>query len=192
MTSYVDLQIATPRLLLRPLAAPDAPVLFRIFSDPRVMRYWSTPPWTSPAQAEALIERALRELAAGEHIRLGVVRTADQRLLGTCSLFNFAPQSRRAEVGYGLAPEAWGQGYTQEAVGALLHYGFATLDLHRVEADIDPRNEASARSLGRLGFVKEGHLRERWIVDGEVSDSALYGLLRSDWEARSRSGGNGA
>jgi RimJ/RimL family protein N-acetyltransferase len=181
MPSYADLQIDTPRLLLRPLAAPDAPMLFRIFSDVRVMRYWSGPPWTSPAEAQALIERDRREMAAGEHIRLAIVRKADQRLLGTCSLFNFAPQSRRAEVGYGLATEAWGQGYTQEAVGALLRHAFDTLGLNRVEADIDPRNEASALSLERLGFVKEGHLRERWIVDGEVSDSALYGLLRRDW-----------
>ena len=50
-----------------------------------------------------------------------------------------------------------------------------------VEADIDPGNRASARTLERLGFRREGLLRERWIVNGEISDSALYGLLRRDW-----------
>jgi ribosomal-protein-alanine N-acetyltransferase len=63
---------------------------------------------------------------------------------------------------------------------------FAEFDLNRIEADIDPRNVASARSLERLGFRKEGRLRERWIVSGEVSDSDLYGLLRIDWLARVR------
>ena len=58
------------------------------------------------------------------------------------------------------------------------------MSLNRVEADIDPRNAASARTLGRLGFAKEGRLRERWIVNDEVSDSDLYGLLASDWRAR--------
>jgi RimJ/RimL family protein N-acetyltransferase len=58
--------------------------------------------------------------------------------------------------------------------------------LNRIEADIDPRNVASARSLERLGFSKEGHLRQRWIVNGEVSDSAFYGLLLSDWQAQQR------
>ena len=57
---------------------------------------------------------------------------------------------------------------------------------NRLEADIDPRNVASARSLVRLGFRQEGHLRERWVVNGEVSDTDLYGLLRIDWAARVR------
>lgn len=70
-----------------------------------------------------------------------------------------------------------------EALRALVDYGFGPLDLNRIEADIDPRNEASARSLERLGFVREGLLRQRWIVDGVVSDSALYGLLTQDWAA---------
>jgi RimJ/RimL family protein N-acetyltransferase len=71
-----------------------------------------------------------------------------------------------------------------EALRALLNYGFSQLKLNRVEADIDPRNEASARSLERLGFSKEGYLRERWIVGEEISDSALYGLLHRDWHWR--------
>ena len=71
-----------------------------------------------------------------------------------------------------------------EALGALLDYGFGELALNRVEADIDPRNAASAKTLERLGFRQEGYLRERWIVADEVSDSSLYGLLRRDWMAR--------
>jgi len=68
-----------------------------------------------------------------------------------------------------------------EALQALLDFGFGELDLNRIEADIDPRNSASARTLERLGFTKEGYLRERWIVGEEVSDTALYGLLRREW-----------
>ena len=72
----------------------------------------------------------------------------------------------------------------QEALTAFLDCAFTELDLHRVEADVDPRNVPSSTLLERLGFLKEGHLRERWIVEGEVSDTSLYGLLRSDWLAR--------
>jgi len=75
-----------------------------------------------------------------------------------------------------------------EALQALLRYAFQTLDLNRLEADIDPRNVASARTLERLGFQKEGHLRERWIVNGEISDTRLYGLLRREWQERSSAG----
>jgi RimJ/RimL family protein N-acetyltransferase len=65
------------------------------------------------------------------------------------------------------------------------------MGLHRIEADIDPRNTASARCLERLGFVKEGLLRERWIVEGEVSDSAIYGLLQPDWASGAATAGPG-
>ena len=70
-----------------------------------------------------------------------------------------------------------------EALQRLVRYAFEELDLHRLEADIDPRNEASERTLLRLGFVKEGYMRERWIVADVVSDSAVFGLLRREWTA---------
>ena len=181
MNTFEDLRLQTPRLLLRPLRLEDADALLAIFSDPLVMRYWSTPPWTSSEQALALINRDLDGMARGEHIRLGLQRLDNQALIGHCTLFAWSRQSRRAELGYGMARACWGQGYMDEALRALLAWGFAALDLNRVEADIDPRNTGSECSLLRLGFVKEGHLRQRWIVGDEVSDTGLYGLLRSDW-----------
>jgi ribosomal-protein-alanine N-acetyltransferase len=185
MASFTDLELRTGRLLLRPLREPDAAALFAIFSDPEVMLYWSSPAWASPDQAAQLILRELASAAVGESVRLGLVRLEDDALIGTCSLFHLDVQSRRAEIGYALARTAWRQGYVQEAVGALIEYAFTVLDLNRLEADIDPDNEASARSLDRLGFQLEGLLRERWIVAGRVSDSALYGLLRREWAATS-------
>jgi RimJ/RimL family protein N-acetyltransferase len=131
-----------------------------------------------------MIEKDRKAMADGEHVRLALERIDDGAMIGVCTLFAFSEQCRRAEVGYGLAPHAWGRAYMDEALRALLGHGFGTLGLNRVEADIDPRNEASARSLERLGFRKEGLLRERWIVGDEVSDSALYGLLQRDWHFR--------
>ncbi len=74
-----------------------------------------------------------------------------------------------------------------ETLRAVLDYAFSVLDLHRIEADVDPRNTASVRILERLGFQREGYLRERWQVNGEVQDSLFYGLLRPDWEAANNS-----
>jgi RimJ/RimL family protein N-acetyltransferase len=99
------------------------------------------------------------------------------------SLFAFSEQSQRAEIGYILARKAWGKGLIHEALSALLTYAVENLKLRRIEADIDPRNQRSARSLERLGFTQEGLLRERWVVEGEVSDTALYGLLAREWTA---------
>jgi RimJ/RimL family protein N-acetyltransferase len=200
-----DLVIDTARLRLRPVAVADAPALFAIFSDPVVMRYWSTPPWTAPAQAEEMVRRESAGAAGGSSVRLAVLLQAgggavpDGRpvpgpvpgpaprpaprpgeLIGTVSLFALDLGNRRAEIGYALHRSVWGHGYAAEAVTGVVDHAFCELGLNRLEADIDPRNEASARLLERLGFRREGLLRERWIVAGVVSDSALYGLLRSD------------
>lgn len=184
MSDHRGLQLHSPRLRLRPLGATDADALFAIHADPRFTRFWSSPPWTERAQADALIAADQMGLAEGVHVRLGIERLGDATLLGTCTLYNIHPTNRRAELGYGLGPAHWGQGYAGEAVRALLAWGFGPLGLHRVEADIDPDNTASAALLSRLGFQLEGRLRERWIVGGVVSDSAMYGLLAREWSAQ--------
>lgn len=184
MLRFDTLRLDTPRLRLRPLQSGDAPAVYALHADPVALRYWSTPPWDDPAQADPLIERDQKALAEGDYLRLALQRRADGRLIGLCSLFAFHLPSRRCELGYLLRREDWGQGLMHEALAALLDYGFGVLDLNRIEADIDPRNTASRRILDRLGFTEEGRLRERWIVAGEVSDSALYGLLRRDWALR--------
>ena len=172
-----DLTLKTERLLLRPLVHTDAEELYAIFSDAAVMRYWNTAPWEHMGEARDAIANDFEARRTGSYVQLGIAKNTDAQLIGTCTLFNFNHQCRRAELGYALARSAWGQGYMQEALSALIDYAFANLKLHRLEAEIDPRNRASAKTLDRLGFCKEGHLRDRWIVSGEVSDSDLYGLL---------------
>jgi RimJ/RimL family protein N-acetyltransferase len=181
MRSFEHCTLPTARLLLRPLGDHDGAALFAIFSDPQVVRYWSSTAWTSVDEASAFIARDRQAMRDGEYVRFGIERSADRTLIGVCTLFAFSEQCRRAELGYALAPSAWGQAYMDEALRALLRYGFTELKLNRVEADTDPRNEASTKALERLGFEREGLLRDRWIVGGEVSDSALYGLLHRDW-----------
>ena len=185
MPAFDQLCLPTKRLLLRPLREADAAALFEIFSDAEVARYGSAPPWTALDQAHAKIQRHLKAMASGEYLCLGIQRSWERDLIGTCTLFHLDPGCRRAEIGYSLHSAAWGQGYMHEALLSLLAYGFSELGLNRVEADIDPRNRPSAKCLERLGFIQEGYLRERWIVDGEVSDTAWYGLLHSEWQARS-------
>ena len=184
MNSNSTLTLATERLALRPLVPADAPALFAICSDPAVMRHGSSPPWAELQVAVDTIEKDRRAAADGVRIELGLFRRADDALLGTCTLFDIDEQCRRAEIGYILASSAWGQGYATEAISALLAYAFGEMKLNRIEADIDPLNTSSARALERQGFVKEGFLRERWIVGGVKSDSALYGLLAADFETR--------
>lgn len=183
--------LSTARLTLRPFVDADAAALHEMFGNPRVMRYWSSPPWQGDEELQRFMayNRAMDEDGSG--LRLAITRRhADSRdahagrPIGQCTLFGIFRPSRRAEIGYSLAESAWGQGYATEACAELVRHGFEDLDLNRIEADIDPRNEPSAGVLRRLGFVQEGLMRERWIVAGEVSDTAFFGLLRSDWLAQ--------
>jgi ribosomal-protein-alanine N-acetyltransferase len=173
--------IELERVRLRQIEESDANALFAIHSDLEVARYQSKPAMTDRAQAEELVKRIRAGYEDGRSLQLGIERKEDGVLIGYCLLFHFDEENRRAEIGYSLGRPYWGRGYMHEALLALLEIAFGALGLNRLEADIDPRNAPSARSLERLGFKKEGYLRERWIVNGEVSDTALYGLLHSEW-----------
>ena len=187
MTSFPkDLSIRTSRLVLRPPEITDAEALLAVFSDPEVMRYWATPPWQRLQDAIARIERDRMALASGSSLCLLLQPLEGGPILGAVTLLAFVEGSRRAELGYILARRAWGRGLIHEALRGFLEYGFDKLSLRRLEADIDPRNDRSAKVLERLGFVREGFLRERWCVAGEVSDTVLYGLLAREWVAAPR------
>lgn len=181
MPAFIDLPLRTERLVLRPPRMEDAETLFAIHADPETMRYWATPPWTDPQLAIDRVARDCENIAQGVAMRLHLEPVGGGPILGAVTLFAFVQPSARAETGYILARHAWGRGYAQEAMRALITYAFATLGLRRLEADIDPRNAGSRKLLERLGFTQEGFLRERWRVGEEVCDTALYGLLAREW-----------
>lgn len=173
--------LRTSRLRLRAFTDEDADALFALHSSAVVLRYWDAPPWRERHRAEQFIARC-REIAdEGSGARLAVTRAADDAFLGWCSLTRWNPGFRSAAMGYCFAERSWGHGHATEAAHAVLEWAFGALDLNRVQAETDTRNLASARVLEKLGFVREGTLREDCVVDGEVSDSWVYGLLRRDW-----------
>jgi RimJ/RimL family protein N-acetyltransferase len=181
MTPFEPITLATERLVIRFLYEADLPALYAIYSNAEVMRYWSYAPWTEMEQARQMLQDTLSGYQNGSGLRVGIERQSDRALLGMCSLFQFHLPSRRAELGYALGRPYWGSGYMHEALQTFVDYAFNTLNLNRLEADIDPRNLASAKTLERLGFKLEGLLRERWIVGDEITDTGLYGLLHREW-----------
>jgi [ribosomal protein S5]-alanine N-acetyltransferase len=179
--------IDTARLRLRWLTSADVPALFAIFGDPEVCRYWSRPALPDLAAADALQQEIVHLFSERSLFQWGIAERATDRVVGTCTLASLSAEHHRAEVGFALAKEVWGRGYLAEVLPALLLFAFDTLDLHRIEADVDPRNARSIGLLERSGFQREGHLRERYRVGGELQDALIYGLLRPDWAARDES-----
>lgn len=174
----------TERLVLRKTSPSDVEGVFAMESDPVAMRYWNTPPMTEIEQARLAVERAMSHFPNRAGLRWSIVRREGDLFIGHASLFSFREQSAVAEIGYGLGRPYWRQGYMHEALTAVIDYAFGPLGARRLEADADPRNEASLRALERLGFRREGLLRERWQVGDEISDSAVLGLLAREWQAR--------
>jgi RimJ/RimL family protein N-acetyltransferase len=178
--------LATERLRLRWLLPADVPALFSIFGDAEVCRYWSSPPLADDAAARLLLADIVRGFETRTLLQWGVELRETATVIGTCTLHAMSSEHRRAEVGFALASAHWKHGYIAEALEALLDYAFDDLALHRIEADVDPRNDSSIRALERLGFQREGYLRERYHLGGEVQDALFYGLLQPEWIARRR------
>ncbi len=164
--------INTDRLSLRWISAKDVDDFFAIYSNPEVMRYWSTPPLPDSNAASKLINEIHNGFERRELLKWGIALQSDDTLIGSVTLFHLDFTHRRAEIGYALGRPYWGHGYMQETLKAVLSYAFEVLNLHRIEADVDPRNTASVRTLERLGFQREGYLRERWQVNGEIQDAS--------------------
>ena len=177
--------ISSSRVSLRELRDEDVCGFFAIFSDPEVMRYWSRLPVADMEEARRMLTDIRDRVQQRSFFKWGITRNTDERLIGTCTLFHVEIDHRRAEVGYALGREYWGKGYMQEALNGLINFSFNELNMHRIEADVDPRNAASIKTLERLGFQREGYLRERWQVGGEIQDALFFGLLRREWKGAS-------
>lgn len=174
-------RLSGSRMELRCLTQQDAPAILAIFGDSEVMRFWSSPPLLNLAAATELIEEIHQLFGSRRLFQWGICRRETNEVFGTCTLLNVDLPHRRAEVGIALGRGVWGRGLATEALGVLIGFAFEALDLHRLEADVDPKNERALRLLERQGFRREGYLRERWHHLGKVHDAIFLGLLQREW-----------
>lgn len=176
--------ITAARVTLRWLTDGDVPALYETFSDPEAMRYWSSPPLSGLDAAASLLAEIRSHFAAGTLYQWGIALRDSDQVIGTCTLAAVSVPHRRAELGFALSRSQWGRGYASEAIAAIIQFAFTALELHRLEADADPRNGRSIKCLEEAGFVREGYARERYHLNGEIQDAVLYGLLARDARLR--------
>jgi RimJ/RimL family protein N-acetyltransferase len=176
--------IETERLLLRPLQPSDADAVFAYQSRDDVVRYipYDARTLEEVQQRLATPDRVRSTLEeAGQAILLAVVRRADDVLVGDVMLAWTSAEHRSGEIGYVFDPAHQGNGYATEAAAALLRLGFDALDLHRIIARVDARNDASAAVLRRLGMRQEAHLVENEWFKGEWTDELDFAILDREW-----------
>ena len=175
-----DPSIETERLYLRELSEQDVDDIFRIFSDPEVTRYWGLPVMRSRNEAIKFIDESNNGLKDSSLIQWGVVHKESDQLIGTCAYTSWELEHSRAEIGFALGRSSWKQGFMSELLPAFIRFGFEKMNLHRIEADVDPDNAAAIILVNKLGFKREGHLKDRYYMDGKYRDSLIFGRLRTD------------
>ena len=184
--------IETPRLILRAVRPTDADDLFAYARDPEIARFTTWNPYQTIADAHRFLRIALDHYRTGKIGLWGIEHRASQRFIGTIGLTGEGAAGQfahgRAELAYALSREFWNQGFTTEAAHAMLHFGFTSWNLNRIEARCLVPNVASARVMEKIGMNYEGVLRQHVYVKGTFHDLKIYAILKGDWEKLSRNG----
>lgn len=172
--------LETPRLVLRNFRLDDAEALFKIRSDKKVLQYMDTHPHYSIADADAMIRKITSSYNNGTGLNWVIEEKSTGKMTGYVCYHRLMRECSRAEIGYTLTPDKWGKGFAAEAVKKLVEFGFGEMNLHSIEANVNPGNAPSIKLLEKTGFKKEAHFRENYLFDGKFYDSAIYCLIRSD------------
>lgn len=184
----IELPLTTDRLRLRTYVESDVDEQLRIFSREDVSRFLLEDPWTAEVARTKVSERMQRTGLETESRTLAlVIETADgldslegSRVIGDIALWLEDGSDEKAEIGWILDPAASGHGFATEAAIAVLNVAFDHYGLHRVFAQMDSRNTASAKLARRIGMREEAHLRKDWWSKGEWTDTLIFGMLASD------------
>lgn len=170
-------EIVTERLVLRPVVPSDAEQMYILRSDEQAMNFLDRPRAKSIDDAKALITKMDEAIKNNVGITWAITLKGDDRLIGTAGIWRIVKENHRGEVGYMILPDHWKKGLMTEALSAVVKFGFDTLNLHSLEADLNPENIASAKLLEKLGFRKEAHFIENYFFEGKFIDSLIYSKL---------------
>ncbi|USK71740.1 GNAT family N-acetyltransferase [Peribacillus asahii] len=172
--------IYTERLHLRKVIAADSYSLFKIWSDPDVTKFMNINNFTDESQAIEIITHLEKLAEDNKACRYSIIELKSKKIIGSCGYNYLDYENAKTEIGYDLSKEYWGRGYAPEAISALLHYAFNSLNLNRVEAKVEPENTNSLKVLQKLNFSFEGTLRKSEKSKGRFIDLNIYSKLITD------------
>ncbi|EPD53713.1 GNAT family protein [Paenisporosarcina sp. FSL H8-0542] len=170
--------LETERLVLRELIESDALDILNCFSNSDVLRYYGQNPLTSVDQVKQIVRNFSKNYDEKSGIKWGIEMKGTDGIIGTIGLQDWSKGHKRADISYALFPEHWGKGYATEAVSKVISYGFKELGLMRIGAVVFVENKASNELLTKLGFVKEGTLRNYMYQNDVPFDTDIYSLLK--------------
>jgi len=182
--ALAELPLRTDRLTLRDYAEGDFASVHAYGADPEVVRFMNWGPNDETATRDFLARTvATTREEPRTNWELAMVLSETEELVGGCGLMPRRAAAGEWELGYVLRRDLWGQGLVSEAARAVVEFGFARLDAHRIYARIDPENRGSIRVAERLGMRLEGTFRQDEWIQGEWRDTRVYALLADEWAA---------
>jgi len=177
--------IETARLRLRKPQQRDIDALLDMSQDDEVMKYYGMSPFKSKAEAVAEMNWFNKIFAQGEGIRWIITEQSEGKFIGDIGFHNFEPAHSRAEIGFKLARAYWQRGFMTEALEKVLEYGFAVMQLNRIQAVVDPKNAACLGTLKKVNFREEGLLRDYEHEPGGFVDLVMLSLLKREYRISS-------
>lgn len=174
--------LQTERLVLNQLQLEDIDTVVQLAGNENIARMTLNIPHPYEAEdAKWWITNSHRCFEEGTQYTFAIRQQRSAALIGAIGLI-LTPGHQRATVGYWMGEPYWNQGYTSEALGALLKYGFNELKLNKIYATHLLNNPASGKVMIRNGMIAEGTLMEHYVKDGQYRSVKQYRLLREEWE----------
>lgn len=171
--------LASERLLLRQITPGDVNEIFELRSNPETMKYIPRPLVTSIDEAMNHIEMIQDKIEKNEGVNWAITLKDDPKMIGIIGHYRVKWEHFRSEIGYMLLPEYQGKGIISEAIQLMINYGFYEMQMHSLEAIIDPKNTASAKVLEKNNFVREAHFLQNEFYDGKFLDTVIYSILKN-------------
>ena len=189
MQTYLEVfghlpNLVTDRLIIRAARMTDAQDIYDYSRDPEVARHVLWDAHRSIHQTRAYIRYLLRQYRNAAPSTFVIALKSTGQVIGTIGFMWVQPDNRSAEVGYSLSRQYWNQGIMTEALRAVVQFGFAKLNLNRIEAQHECDNPASGHVMLNAGMRFEGTLRQRVYNKGRYADVNLYAVLRQDYPAQ--------
>jgi [ribosomal protein S5]-alanine N-acetyltransferase len=174
--------IHTKRLTLRSFNKNDANDLFKLRSDKNVMQFIDRPMAATVKDAAEHINKIQEFLKNNLGITWAICIDNNKKLIGTIGLWRIIHEHYRAEIGYMLHTDFHAKGIMHEAMKPVLDYGFNVMNLHSVEANVNPDNNASIKLLKKNGFIREAYFKENYFYNGKFLDTMIYSLLVQNYK----------
>jgi len=172
--------LETNRLMLRRIKPKDVDCIYKFYSDLTTLEYIPKEPFTSLDQARDKIKEFEKLYKEEKAIWWTFTLKTSDDFVGFGGVFDINKKSNNAEIGYGLLPEYWGKSFMSELVKEIVDFGFDKLQLHKLSGFITPGNVGSVRVLERLGFEKEGELKDNNFARGRYFDTAIYARINDE------------